>query len=199
MTPLKTFIIQTEATKKQTTRNHPIMKISAPSASYARPKSKDRCYDCGDYGHVKKECLNKGKWKCYECQMFTDEHIADQCPLRIAKKLKEQYSRGSYRGRFRGRNRGNRFHKNENNDQKNSSYNNNRYFKEENRGRFRNRGQNHQTNRQNSNDNTQQTNDSQTNQRQFNNKRGGYQQSHTGSSSTPRVNLIELKPKRWTR
>ena len=98
---LKSFIAQSEATKRQTTGTNSITKTTVPSASFAK-SSNERCYGCGDIGHKQNECENKGKWKCYECQTFTNDHIAANCP-----QTKQKSGRGGYRGN-RGGYRGNR-------------------------------------------------------------------------------------------
>lgn len=64
------------------------------SASYTnnRKQNKDRCYECGDSGHVQQNCpyYGTGKFKCYECNKFA-RHIAANCPERV-RRLAENMS-----------------------------------------------------------------------------------------------------------
>ncbi|XP_043475029.1 uncharacterized protein LOC122506779 [Leptopilina heterotoma] len=86
---LKSFIMQAEANKLQSnTTTHPNSKaITVASASFINSnRSNERCFECGDSGHMRNECPIKGQGlkKCYECGQFTT-HIAAECPQRLAK------------------------------------------------------------------------------------------------------------------
>lgn len=184
---LKNFIMQEEASKKQATVNSLNGKdTTVASASYVKPASNDRCYICGDSGHMKNDCMNEGLIKCYECQKFTT-HVANDCPQRLAR-LKA--SRGSFRGGSRGRGRGNnkyKYYKNNNNCSVSLHENNKRLFKNTNkRGGFG--GHNQYTNKY-----KRKAYDDE-NGRQFNNQKKSNKQKHSNNNTNnniPQANFAE--------
>uniref|UniRef100_T1IWG6 CCHC-type domain-containing protein n=1 Tax=Strigamia maritima TaxID=126957 RepID=T1IWG6_STRMM len=63
-------------------------------------KNKPKCYKCGKFGLISRECY--GETKCYNCNNFG--HYAKDCEK--PKSESKEHHRGRGRGNFRGRGRG---------------------------------------------------------------------------------------------
>lgn len=132
---LKSFIMQAEANRLQAANiNHPSSKTNTlVSVSFTNSSLKlsiERCFECGDSGHMKNECPRKGSGlrKCYECGQFSN-HVAAECPQRLAKYGKNFNKNSGRDKRYKSNNTyENHFHANhkrsfkpKNNQNKNSS------------------------------------------------------------------------------
>lgn len=97
---LKRFIIQVEANRGQTAKDHPSLKPNTiASVAYAKSRNEVRCFECDDLGHMKSDCprMGQGLRKCYECHEFTT-HKAAECPKRSFGQ-RNKLRRGGSRGR----------------------------------------------------------------------------------------------------
>ncbi|XP_046145358.1 uncharacterized protein LOC123988650 [Osmia bicornis bicornis] len=77
---LKMYIMQTEANKMTTMTN------TGTALNARKLDTKERCFNCDDFGHISRNCPRKGTGlkKCFECNEFVT-HKAFECPLRIEK------------------------------------------------------------------------------------------------------------------
>ena len=81
---LKGYILQNEANRMCASKGGTAMKVSLRG-----DRGTQQCYNCGDWGHLAKDCPHPvGKKFCYECKTVGD-HVGNQCPKRNERKSRE--------------------------------------------------------------------------------------------------------------
>lgn len=75
---LKVYILQKEATSTQLKEGKSTGTAFLASDFTHNKWKNDRCFACGDFGHLKSHCNKRGMKKCYECNKFGN-HVAKDC------------------------------------------------------------------------------------------------------------------------
>lgn len=82
---IRALLIEEESREKEILRREEQTETAMMTSTRQSPAKQNNsqivCFKCGDFGHLKHECMQNSK-KCYNCGKFVDDHISVTCPER---------------------------------------------------------------------------------------------------------------------